>query len=80
MRSFGVPEIEQIVGSKDQLSKIEEAFQNDRSQGRNILLVHEIGGTGKTQLAIASMREQRDDYSTVVWLNSKTEGTIKKNL
>ena len=55
-----------------------EAFQGDGSQ-RKVVILHGLGGIGKTQLAVAFLKEQRDRYSAVFWLNGKTEETLKKS-
>lgn len=74
----GVPEMHQFVGRKEELYKINEAFQSDGSQ-REVVILHGLGGIGKTQLAVAFMKEKRDTYSAIFWLNGKTEDTLKQS-
>ena len=74
----GVPEINQFVGRKEELLKIYEALQGDGSQ-RKVVILHGLGGIGKTQLAVAFMKEQRDKFSAILWLNGKNEDTLKKS-
>ena len=73
-----VPEVKEFVGRKDELLRIKKAFQGDGSQ-RKVVLLHGLGGIGKTQLAAASMREHRDIYSAIFWLNGKNEDTLKQS-
>ncbi len=74
----GVPEIEQFVGRKKELNKVKEAFQGVGSR-RKVVLLHGLGGIGKTQLAVAYMKEHRDVYSAVFWLNGKNVNTLRQS-
>ena len=74
----GVPEVQEFVGRKKELITIQEAFRGDGSQ-RKVVLLQGLGGIGKTQLAIASMKEHRDVYSAIFWLNGKNEDTLKQS-
>jgi len=74
----GVPEIEQFVGRKEELSTVKDSFQGDGSQ-RKIVLLHGLGGIGKTQLAVTFVKEHRDTYSAILWLNGKNEDTLKQS-
>ncbi len=74
----GVSEIEQFVGRKEELSKVKDSFQGDGSQ-RKIVLLHGLGGIGKTQLAVTFVKEHRDTYSAILWLNGKNEDTLKQS-
>ena len=74
----GIPEIEQFVGRKEELIRIKEAFQ-DRGSQRKVVLLCGLGGIGKTQLAVAFLKEHRDIYPAIFWLNGKTEDTLKQS-
>lgn len=74
----GVPETEQFVGRKEELIKIKEVFQGDGSQ-RTVVLLHGLGGIGKTQLAVTFVKEHKDTYSAIFWLNGKNEDTLKQS-
>ncbi len=74
----GVPEVQEFVGRKKELITIKEAFRGDGSQ-RKVVLLHGLGGIGKTQLAVASMKEHRNIYSAIFWLNGKNEDTLKQS-
>ena len=74
----GVPEIEQFVGRKEELMKMKEAFHGNGSQ-RKVVLLHGLGGIGKTQLAVAFVKNHRDTYSAIFWLNGKSEDTLKQS-
>ena len=66
------------MGRKEELITIKEAFQGDGSQ-RKVVILHGLGGIGKTQLAVASMKEQREIFSAIFWLNGKNEDTLKQS-
>jgi Cdc6-like AAA superfamily ATPase len=74
----GVPEIEHFVGRREELIKIKTAFQGDGSQ-RKVVLLYGLGGIGKTQLAVTFVKEHRDTYSAIFWVNGKNEDTLKKS-
>ncbi|KAA6413191.1 MAG: hypothetical protein FRX48_02935 [Lasallia pustulata] len=74
----GIPETENFIGRKEELAKIKEAFQGDGSQ-RAVVLLHGLGGIGKTQLAVTFVKEHRDTYSAIFWLNGKNEDTLKQS-
>ena len=66
------------MGRKIELITIKEAFQGDGSQ-RKVVVLHGLGGIGKTQLAVASLKEHRDIYSAIFWLNGKSEDMLKQS-
>lgn len=66
------------MGKKKELITIKEAFRGDGSQ-RKVVLLHGLGGIGKTQLAVASMKEHRNIYSALFWLNGKNEDKLKQS-
>lgn len=72
----GVPEIEQFVGRKEELTKMKKAFQGDGCQRKSVIL-HGLGGIRKIQLAIAFTKEETNNYSAIFWLNGKNKDTLK---
>ncbi|SLM38087.1 P-loop containing nucleoside triphosphate hydrolase [Lasallia pustulata] len=74
----GIPETENFIGRKEELGKIKDALQGDGSQ-RAVVLLHGLGGIGKTQLAVTFVKEHRDTYSAIFWLNGKNEDTLKQS-
>lgn len=75
---FGIPEIENFVGRKNDLIRVRKAFYGGKSR-RKIVLLHGLGGIGKTQLAVAFVKKYRDAFSAVFWLNGKSEDTLKQS-
>ena len=73
-----VPAIEQFVGRKEELIKIKELFRVGRPQ-RKVVLLYGLGGIGKTQLAARFVREEKEKYSAVLWLNGKNQEALKES-
>ncbi|KAF3481566.1 kinesin light chain [Arthroderma uncinatum] len=59
----------------DQMKRILEPEDNPREQRR--LVLGGAGGMGKTQLAIAYAKRYRTLYTSIFWLNTATETTLK---
>jgi hypothetical protein len=83
MESFGVQfsvpkvsHVEHFVGRIGKLDKIYKELQHDGS--RKTVVMHGLGGMGKTQLALAYAQRHRREYSAVFWVNSKSEDTLKQ--
>ncbi|MCJ1423210.1 hypothetical protein MMC29_001092 [Sticta canariensis] len=74
----GVPEVYEFVGRMEELFKIKREFQRDGFQ-RKVVVLRGLGGIGKTQLAVAFMKEQRYTYSAVFWLNGRNEDTLRQS-
>lgn len=69
----GVPETHQFVGRKEELDKLDEEFQGDGSQ-RKVVILHGLGGIGKSQLAVAFMKNNRDTYYSAIFLAERPYG------
>jgi hypothetical protein len=72
-----VPETEHFVARQEELTEIHETLSDDGS-GRTVVL-HGLGGIGKTQLAVAYAKRHKTDYSAIFWLNSKDEDSLKQS-
>jgi hypothetical protein len=66
--------VDHFVGRSDELAAIHKELQHDSS--RKTVVVHGLGGMGKTQLALAYAQRHKDEYSAVFWVNSKSKDTI----
>lgn len=73
------PEIDYFVGRASSLSSIESVLLPFTAAERKIVVLHGLGGIGKSQLAIEFAKQHRDDYTAVLWLNAKTEETLKRD-
>jgi hypothetical protein len=72
-----VSEIEYFVARQEELTEIHNALGGDGS--RRTVVLHGLGGIGKTQLAVAYAKRHRADYSAIFWLNSKDEDSLKQS-
>ncbi|RYO78875.1 hypothetical protein DL764_010078 [Monosporascus ibericus] len=71
----GVPEIEHFVAREQELTEMRKILNSDGS--RQVVVLHGLGGIGKTQLAIAYAKRHKGSYSAVFWLNIKDENSLK---
>ena len=46
---------------------------------RRTVVLHGLGGIGKTQLAIAYAKRYKDSYSAIFWLNIKDEDSLRQS-
>lgn len=44
---FGVPEVQELIGRKEELNRIKKSFQGNGLQ-REVVILHGLGGIGKT--------------------------------
>jgi len=65
------------VAREDELSEIHKTLQGDGS--RRVVVLHGLGGIGKTQLSIAYAKRHKDSYSAIFWLNIKDEDFLKQS-
>ena len=72
-----VSHVECFVGRDKELDEISKELQYDGS--RKMVVLHGLGGMGKTQLALAYAKQYRDEYSAVFWMNSKDLDTLKQS-
>lgn len=47
---------------------------------RRVVVLHGLGGTGKTQLSLAYARKHRDNHTAIVWLNGQTQDSLKQSI
>jgi AAA+ ATPase superfamily predicted ATPase len=72
-----VSEVEHFVGRKKELAEIHRVLSSDGS--RQVVVLHGLGGIGKTQLSITYAKRHKDDYSGIFWLNIKDKDSLKQS-
>ena len=72
-----VSDIEYFVAREDELSNIHKILKGDGS--RRTVVLHGLGGIGKTQLSIAYAKRHKDNYSAIFWLNIKDVDSVKQS-
>lgn len=65
------------MAREDELREIHKALSGDGS--RHTVVLHGLGGIGKTQLAIAYAKRHKDNYSAIFWLNIKDEDSLRQS-
>ncbi|KFY94703.1 hypothetical protein V498_03772 [Pseudogymnoascus sp. VKM F-4517 (FW-2822)] len=73
----GVRDTERFVAREAELVEIHKELSGDSS--RQTVILHGLGGIGKTQLSVAYAKRHRDSYSAIFWLNIKDEDSLKQS-
>jgi ATP-dependent protease HslVU (ClpYQ) ATPase subunit len=68
------------VGRNEDLRTLRSLLQPSASTLRKVIVLHGLGGIGKTQLAIRFARLHQTDFSAIFWLNGKTKETLLRSL
>lgn len=71
------PEATQFVARENELSRMHELLHGHSH--RSCVVLHGLGGMGKTQLAITYARRHKEKYTAVFWLNANNEDSIKRS-
>ncbi len=65
------------MAREDELGEIHKALGGNGS--RHTVVLHGLGGIGKTQLAIVYAKRHKDNYSAIFWLNIKDEDSLRQS-
>jgi ATP-dependent protease HslVU (ClpYQ) ATPase subunit len=68
------------VGRNEDLKTLWSLLQPSASTLRKVIVLHGLGGIGKTQLAIRFARVHRTDFSAIFWLNGQTKEILLRSL
>ncbi|KAH8587304.1 P-loop containing nucleoside triphosphate hydrolase protein [Bisporella sp. PMI_857] len=74
---FDVPQLENFVAREKELAEMHTKLKSDGS--RKTIVLHGLGGIGKTQLSIAYAKRHKDNYSAIFWLNIKDKDSLKQS-
>ncbi|KAL5326422.1 hypothetical protein ACEPPN_004107 [Leptodophora sp. 'Broadleaf-Isolate-01'] len=69
------PEAAQFVAREKELSKMHELLYGHSS--RSCVVLHGLGGIGKTQLAIEYIRRYKEKYTAIFWLNANDRDSLR---
>lgn len=76
-----VTAVNKFVDRPSEMTELERVLLPQKPNGRRkILFLHGLGGIGKTQLAIEFARRHAADFSSVFWLDGRTEDTLKQSI
>ncbi|KAF2740298.1 hypothetical protein EJ04DRAFT_548751 [Polyplosphaeria fusca] len=70
-------DIEHFVAREPELEEMCKALSSDGS--RQAVVLHGLGGIGKTQLTVAYAKRHRNSYSAIFWLNINDEDSVKQS-
>jgi hypothetical protein len=65
------------VARDKELAEIHTTLRGDGS--RRTVVLHGLGGIGKTQLTIAYAKRHKDNYSAIFWLNIRDKDSLKQS-
>jgi hypothetical protein len=72
-----VSETQNFVAREEELAEMHAALDNKSS--RSTVILHGLGGIGKTQLSVAYAKRHKDHYSAIFWLNIKDKDSVKQS-
>lgn len=70
-----IPQAAQFVAREKELSNMHELLYGHSR--RSCVILHGLGGIGKTQLAIKYARRHKEKYTAIFWLNANDEVSLK---
>jgi len=70
-----IPEAAQFVAREKELLAMHELLYSHNS--RSAVVLHGLGGIGKTQLAIQYIRQHKEKYTAIFWLNANDEDSLR---
>jgi hypothetical protein len=73
-----IPEIDYFTGRESTMMDVEKALFPIGPQ-RKVVVLHGLGGIGKTQMAIHFAKKYRDEYSAVLWFDAKNQDTLRQS-
>ena len=77
----GVPIVNRYVERDREMSAIESSLRPGvANTQRRVVVLHGLGGTGKTQLSLAYARKHRADHTAVFWLSGQTQDSLKQSI
>ncbi|KAF2711453.1 FabD/lysophospholipase-like protein [Pleomassaria siparia CBS 279.74] len=78
----GVPTVGKFVDRPTEMAELERVLlpRHDQSQRQKIHVLHGLGGIGKTQLTVEFARRHHDKFSSVFWLDGRSEDSLKRSI
>jgi hypothetical protein len=74
---LAIPEAAQFVARENELAEMHRLLHGHKS--RSVVVLHGLGGIGKTQLAIEYTTRHKEKYTAVFWLNTNDEDSLKSS-
>ncbi|KAH7395355.1 hypothetical protein DE146DRAFT_616190 [Phaeosphaeria sp. MPI-PUGE-AT-0046c] len=70
-----IPEATQFVAREKELLQMNQLLCGHQS--RSAIVLHGLGGIGKTQLAVEYVRKYKEKHTAVFWLNANDEDSLR---
>jgi len=72
-----IPEAAQFVAREKELAEMYKLLYGRST--RSAIVLHGLGGMGKTQLAIEYIRRHKEKYTAIFWLNANDDDSLKRS-
>lgn len=72
-----------FVQRKAEMAQLEEFFQpcaDVDGKRRKVFVVHGLGGMGKTQLCVEYVRQHKEDFTAIFWLDGSSKDALRQSL
>jgi hypothetical protein len=78
----GVPQARKFVDRPAEMVELERVLlpKQELNQRQQIQVLHGLGGIGKTQLAVEFARRHKCCFTSVFWLDGRSEDTLKRSI
>ncbi|KAF2816881.1 FabD/lysophospholipase-like protein [Mytilinidion resinicola] len=77
----GVPVVNKFVDRPLDIAELEQALLPQRQcRRKKVFVLHGLSGMGKTQLAVEFARRHHRKFSSVFWLDGRTEDSLKQSI
>ncbi|KAI9682556.1 MAG: hypothetical protein M1822_006854 [Bathelium mastoideum] len=70
-----IPEAAHFVAREKELAEMHQLLHGHST--RSTVVLHGLGGMGKTQLAIAYAQRHKEKYTAIFWINTSDEDSLK---
>lgn len=67
--------VKDFLGREAQLQQIVSFFSKESTQRPKVLILHALGGQGKSQIALEYCQRSRDRYRGIFWVNASSEAS-----
>jgi hypothetical protein len=72
-----------FVQREREMEQLEKFFGSDvdgNGRRRKVFVVHGLGGMGKTQLCVEYVRQHKEDFTAVFWLDGSSKDALRQSL
>lgn len=74
-----VQRVKDFIGRQEELRQIRTYFHEQIDRPR-VLVLHAMGGQGKSQIALEYCQQQRKQYRGIFWINSSSKSTLTQGI